>query len=63
MPFNDDYAFVAIDALKKTGHDVPDDVAVIGTDHSAEARRTGLTTISLGDPARWAVRSSSGCTR
>ena len=51
--FNDDYAFVAIDALRATGHDVPGDVAVIGTDHSAQARRTGLTTISLGDPRSW----------
>jgi DNA-binding LacI/PurR family transcriptional regulator len=51
--FNDDYAFEAIAALIATNHEVPGDVAVIGTDHSAHARRTGLTTIALGAPSGW----------
>jgi DNA-binding LacI/PurR family transcriptional regulator len=51
--FNDDFAFAAIEALEASGHDVPGDVAVIGCDDSAAARRTKLTTISLGDPASW----------
>jgi hypothetical protein len=28
-------------------------MAIIGTDDSAAARRTRLTTIALGDPAHW----------
>jgi DNA-binding LacI/PurR family transcriptional regulator len=51
--FNDDYAFGAIDALEASGRDVPGDVAVIGCDDSAAARRTKLTTIALGDPRNW----------
>jgi DNA-binding LacI/PurR family transcriptional regulator len=51
--FNDDYAFAAIEALGALGHEVPADVAVIGCDDSAEARRTQMTTIRLGDPRRW----------
>ena len=52
--FNDDFALEAIEALQASGHDVPGDVAVIGCDDSAAARRTKMTTIRLGDPARWA---------
>jgi DNA-binding LacI/PurR family transcriptional regulator len=51
--FNDDYAFAAIEALESSGHEVPTDIAVIGCDDSAAARRTKLTTISLGDPSSW----------
>ena len=51
--FNDEYAFFAIEALEASGHEVPGDVAVIGCDDSAAARRTKLTTIALGDPRRW----------
>jgi DNA-binding LacI/PurR family transcriptional regulator len=51
--FNDDYAFAAIEALEASGHEVPGDVAVIGCDDSAAARRTKMTTIALGDPRRW----------
>ena len=51
--FNDEYAFFAIEALEASGHEVPGDVAVIGCDDSAAARRTKLTTIALGDPHRW----------
>ena len=45
--FNDEFALAAIEAL---GDRAP---AVIGTDHSAAARRTKLTTIALGDPSHW----------
>ena len=51
--FNDEYAFFAIEALEASGHEVPGDVAVMGCDDSAAARRTKLTTIALGDPHRW----------
>jgi DNA-binding LacI/PurR family transcriptional regulator len=51
--FNDDYAFAAIEALESSAHEVPADIAVIGCDDSAAARRTKLTTISLGDPSSW----------
>jgi DNA-binding LacI/PurR family transcriptional regulator len=45
--FNDDFALAAIEALAGRP------MAVIGTDDSAAARRTTLTTIRLGDPAHW----------
>ena len=32
---------------------MPGDVAVIGCDDSAAARRTQLTSIALGDPRHW----------
>jgi DNA-binding LacI/PurR family transcriptional regulator len=32
---------------------VPGDVAVVGCDDSAEARRAEMTTIALGEPRRW----------
>jgi len=51
--FDDDFAFEAIEALKATGHSVPGDVAVIGCDNSAAARRTKLTTVELSEPRRW----------
>jgi DNA-binding LacI/PurR family transcriptional regulator len=51
--FNDDFAFAAIEALDASGHEVPGDVAVIGCDDGAAARRTKMTTIRLGDPRRW----------
>jgi DNA-binding LacI/PurR family transcriptional regulator len=51
--FNDDFAFAAIEALEASGRAVPRDVAVIGCDDSAAARRTQITTIRLGDPRRW----------
>lgn len=51
--FNDDYAFEAIEALEAAGRDVPGEVAVIGCDNSAAARRTKMTTIELSDPSRW----------
>jgi DNA-binding LacI/PurR family transcriptional regulator len=51
--FNDDYALEAIEALEAAGHGVPDDVAVVGCDDSAAARRAKLTTIALGEPRRW----------
>jgi DNA-binding LacI/PurR family transcriptional regulator len=51
--FNDDFAFAAIEALEASGHEVPGDMAVIGCDDSAAARRTRMTTIRLGDPQRW----------
>jgi DNA-binding LacI/PurR family transcriptional regulator len=47
--FNDDFALAAIEALAGRA------MAVIGTDDSAAARRTPLTTIRLGDPAHWRV--------
>ena len=43
--FNDEFALAAIEA----GFDQ----AIIGTDDSAAARRTKLTTIRLGDPSMW----------
>jgi DNA-binding LacI/PurR family transcriptional regulator len=43
--FNDEFALAAIEA----GFDK----AIIGTDDSAAARRTKLTTIRLGDPSQW----------
>jgi DNA-binding LacI/PurR family transcriptional regulator len=43
--FNDEYALAAIEA----GFDK----AIIGTDDSAAARRTRLTTVRLGEPAHW----------
>ena len=46
--FNDEYALAALDVL-------PEGMAVIGTDDSAPARRTQLTSIALGDPGRWEV--------
>lgn len=51
--FNDDYALAAMEALAARGLRVPEDVAVIGTDDSAPARRMRLTTLSLGDPNQW----------
>ena len=51
--FNDEYAFAAIDALESAGLTVPGDIAVIGCDNSAPARRARLTTIMLADIARW----------
>jgi DNA-binding LacI/PurR family transcriptional regulator len=51
--FNDDFAFAAIEALGASGYEVPGDVAVIGCDDSAAARRTRMTTIRLGDPRSW----------
>jgi DNA-binding LacI/PurR family transcriptional regulator len=51
--FNDDYAFLAIETLEASGHEVPADVAVIGCDDSAAARRSKLTTIALGNPGNW----------
>lgn len=53
--FNDDFAFEAIEALKATGHRVPEDVAVVGCDNSAAARRMKLTTLELSEPRRWEV--------
>ncbi len=53
--FNDEFAFEAIEVLKATGHSVPGDVAVIGCDNGAAARRTKLTTIELSAPRRWQV--------
>ena len=44
--FNDEFALAAIEA----GFDAGDR---IGTDDSAAARRTKLTTIRLGDPSHW----------
>jgi DNA-binding LacI/PurR family transcriptional regulator len=43
--FNDEFALAAIEA----GFEL----AIIGTDDSAAARRTKLTTIRLGDPGQW----------
>ncbi|WP_053227668.1 LacI family DNA-binding transcriptional regulator [Solirubrobacter soli] len=43
--FNDEFALAAIEA----GFDK----AIIGTDDSAAARRTKLTTVRLGDPSHW----------
>jgi DNA-binding LacI/PurR family transcriptional regulator len=51
--FNDEYALGAIEALDDAGLSVPGEVAVIGCDDSAAARRTHLTTIRLGDPSHW----------
>jgi DNA-binding LacI/PurR family transcriptional regulator len=45
--FNDDFALAAIEALAGRP------MAVIGTDDSAAARRTNLTSVRLGDPAHW----------
>lgn len=53
--FNDDYALGAVEALADAGLDVPGDVAVIGCDDSATARRTHLTSIRLGDPGSWTM--------
>ncbi len=53
--FNDEFALEAIDALKATGRSVPRDVAVIGCDNSAAARRRKLTTVELSEPHRWDV--------
>jgi DNA-binding LacI/PurR family transcriptional regulator len=43
--FNDEFALAAIDAGFEQ--------AIIGTDDSAAARRTKLTTVRLGDPSQW----------
>jgi DNA-binding LacI/PurR family transcriptional regulator len=43
--FNDEFALAAIEAGFAG--------AIIGTDDSAAARRTKLTTVRLGDPAQW----------
>jgi DNA-binding LacI/PurR family transcriptional regulator len=43
--FNDEFALAAIEAGFER--------AIIGTDDSAAARRTKLTTIRLGDPSHW----------
>ena len=51
--FNDDFALGAIEVLTEAGLSVPGDVAVIGTDDSTAARRTKLTTITLGHPSHW----------
>ena len=45
--FNDEFALAAIHALGDT------ELAVIGTDDSAVARRTKLTTVALGHPSHW----------
>jgi DNA-binding LacI/PurR family transcriptional regulator len=45
--FNDEFALAAIEALGSTR------LAIIGTDDSAAARRTKLTSIALGDPTHW----------
>jgi DNA-binding LacI/PurR family transcriptional regulator len=43
--FNDDFALAALEAGFER--------AIIGTDDSAAARRTKLTTVRLGDPSQW----------
>jgi DNA-binding LacI/PurR family transcriptional regulator len=45
--FNDEFALAAIAALGGR------EMAVIGTDDSAVARRTKLTTVALGHPSHW----------
>jgi DNA-binding LacI/PurR family transcriptional regulator len=54
VAMSDQLAFAVLDATRRRGLRVPDDVAVAGWDDGPDARREGLTTIaqSLFDQGR-----------